>query len=495
MENKEENYKALVENYKVQIKSLKEEPGFDGDIENLIKKNENSEDYEFAARIRNLTENNKLKSSKIEELKEQITQIETVIQQLRTLLDLKENDFTMLDIVRSVREAREKKRDDMKIRNKTGEKIEELQKKNKILENKINGIKDEINMKKNIINGLPEIFNNNMNIQKNLEILETKTNDNEGTNKWFDNNNNEIINRIKTESNKEKYAIINKYENILNQNKNSIINQDKKLNNITSEFKAVKNKYLAELVLIYKSIINIINDYRKVFYNTNNIFINKEKFDKILMKEEKTINPISFPLLYNELGKIGYGHFQLNKRSPPSKKVIKSKYYKNTFGEDDINSENNKNEKDKLNYLNKTERNKRLNNIFDIIFKENNLNASNDLMLPLNKEMVEKKEMIFSKLKKKTDSQLINMDINEIIQYCKNNMKKMSEIENFINTYFKGKIKFDNFDPAKEREEEINKKIISINNNIQILNNKYNNNNVLFQKGDKIIQDLRNENN
>jgi hypothetical protein len=401
----------------------------------------------------------------------------------------------MLDIVRSVREAREKKRDDMKIRNKTGEKIEELQKKNKILENKINGIKDEINMKKNIINGLPEIFNNNMNIQKNLEILETKTNDNEGTNKWFDNNNNEIINRIKTESNKEKYAIINKYENILNQNKNSIINQDKKLNNITSEFKAVKNKYLAELVLIYKSIINIINDYRKVFYNTNNIFINKEKFDKILMKEEKTINPISFPLLYNELGKIGYGHFQLNKRSPPSKKVIKSKYYKNTFGEDDINSENNKNEKDKLNYLNKTERNKRLNNIFDIIFKENNLNASNDLMLPLNKEMVEKKEMIFSKLKKKTDSQLINMDINEIIQYCKNNMKKMSEIENFINTYFKGKIKFDNFDPAKEREEEINKKIISINNNIQILNNKYNNNNVLFQKGDKIIQDLRNENN
>jgi len=495
MENKEENYKALVENYKVQIKSLKEELGFDGDIENLIKKNENSEDYEFAARIRNLTENNKLKSSKIEELKEQITQIETVIQQLRTLLDLKENDFTMLDIVRSVREAREKKRDDMKIRNKTGEKIEELQKKNKILENKINGIKDEINMKKNIINGLPEIFNNNMNIQKNLEILETKTNDNEGTNKWFDNNNNEIINRIKTESNKEKYAIINKYENILNQNKNSIINQDKKLNNITSEFKAVKNKYLAELVLIYKSIINIINDYRKVFYNTNNIFINKEKFDKILMKEEKTINPISFPLLYNELGKIGYGHFQLNKRSPPSKKVIKSKYYKNTFGEDDINSENNKNEKDKLNYLNKTERNKRLNNIFDIIFKENNLNASNDLMLPLNKEMVEKKEMIFSKLKKKTDSQLINMDINEIIQYCKNNMKKMSEIENFINTYFKGKIKFDNFDPAKEREEEINKKIISINNNIQILNNKYNNNNVLFQKGDKIIQDLRNENN
>ena len=64
-----------------------------------------------------MIENNKLKNIKIEELKEQIVQIETVIQQLRTLLDVKENDFTMLDIVRSVREAKENKREDMKIRN------------------------------------------------------------------------------------------------------------------------------------------------------------------------------------------------------------------------------------------------------------------------------------------------------------------------------------------------------------------------------------------
>ena len=110
------------------------------------------------------------------------------------------------------------------------------------------------------------------------------------------------------------------------QNKNSIKDQDRKLNNITDEFKIIKNKYLNELVLIYKSIINIINDYRKTFQNNNNIFLNKEKFDKILEREEKTINPISFPLLYNELGKIGYGHFQLNTRKPkPQKKVIQSK--------------------------------------------------------------------------------------------------------------------------------------------------------------------------
>ena len=499
MDNKEENYKALQENYKVQIRSLKEELGFYGDIENLLKKNENSEEYEYALRIRNLTENNRLKNIKIEELKEQIKQIETVIQQLRTLLDVKENDFTMLDIVRSVREAKEKKKEEMKIINKTGDKIEELQKKNKILENKINGIKNELESKKNIINSLPEIFNNNLNIPKNLEKFENKINEYNRSDKWFENgnmNSNDIINNIITESNREKQNIINKYENIVTQNKNSIKEQNKKLNNITEENKKTKKGYLDELVVIYKSIINIINHYRKIFQNNNSIFFNKEKFDKILEKEEKSINPISSPLLYNELGKIGYGHFQLNnKKIKPIKKVIKSKYYKNIVEEDDLKIENNKTDKKKINYLSKNEKNKRINNIFNILNKENNLNSSDDLLLPLNKEILEKKNIIFSKIQKKTDSQLINMSLPEIQQYCKNNMKKISEIENFINTYFKSKNKFDNFDPSKERIEEINKEIISINDNIQLLYNKYINNTKLFEKGDKIVQNLRNENN
>ena len=179
--------------------------------------------------------------------------------------------------------------------------------------------------------------------------------------------------------------------------------------------------------------------------------MSKEKFDKILDREEKAINPISLPLLYNELGKIGYGHFQLNNlKIKPKKKVIKSKYYKNIVEEIDI-KDNNQTEKNKTNYINKEERNKRLNNIINILVEENNLNSSNDLKLPLNEEMIEKKNLIFSKLQKKTDSQLINMDISEIKIYCKNNMKKMKEIENFINTYFKGGKKFDIFDPTKER--------------------------------------------
>ena len=68
-----------------------------------------SSEYEYALKIRNTTEKIKLKNLKIDELKQQIMEIETVIKQLRTLLDIKENDATMLDIIRSIRESKQKK--------------------------------------------------------------------------------------------------------------------------------------------------------------------------------------------------------------------------------------------------------------------------------------------------------------------------------------------------------------------------------------------------
>ena len=283
MENKEANLKALQENYKEQIKSLKNELGFRGDINHLLNENKNSDEYEYTLKIRNTMENNKLKNIKIEELKQQINTIEEVIKQLRTLLDIKGNDATMLDIVRSVREAKEKKREEMEIRNIVGKKIEELNNKNKTLENKIIGYKNEISLKKKIIIGLPEIFGRNMNIKNNMNCLEMKLNDKDNS-LWFINNKKEEINRIKTEEKKEKNIVVDKYENILNQNKNAIKKIGNKLNNIVIDFQNERKGYLEELTNLYKCIINIIINYKKVFLSNCSIFVNKEKFDKIIDK-------------------------------------------------------------------------------------------------------------------------------------------------------------------------------------------------------------------
>ena len=498
MDSKEANLKALQDNYKQQLKSLKAEFGFQGDINNLLKQNVNSIEYEYTQNIRSTTENIKLKNLKIEELKQQIVQIETVIKQLRTLLDVKENDATMLDIIRSLREAKQKKSKDMSVKNYFGKQIEDLEKMNKILEKKVQGYKNEISLKKKILNGLPEIFNKNINTENNMKTLEVKLNDNDMTIKWFINNQKEEKTKIKTNADREEYIVRDKYRNILSQNKNSIKVIGYKLENITTDFQSEKRGYLDELVLLYKCIINIIVNYKKSFLGNCSIFANKDKFDKILNKEEKKVNTITFPLLFVELGKIGYGHFQLNNKvKAPRKKVIKSKYFKN-IAEDDIkkgiDEEMKKNEKTIVNFRKKSERDKRIFKIINLMKNEFNDKQTDKSMEPLSIELIDEKTKLFTKIPKKTESQLNSMTKSELINFCKDNIKIMDEIENFIKNNFEDKDNFNSFDPIKEREDEIKAKLKYINNKIQEISSKYNNNNISFENSDKIIQRLKNEN-
>ena len=498
MDSKEANLKALQDNYKQQLKSLKAEFGFQGDINNLLKQNVNSIEYEYTQNIRSTTENIKLKNLKIEELKQQIVQIETVIKQLRTLLDVKENDATMLDIIRSLREAKQKKSKDMSVKNYFGKQIEDLEKMNKILEKKVQGYKNEISLKKKILNGLPEIFNKNINTENNMKTLEVKLNDNDMTIKWFINNQKEEKTKIKTNADREEYIVRDKYRNILSQNKNSIKVIGYKLENITTDFQSEKRGYLDELVLLYKCIINIIVNYKKSFLGNCSIFANKDKFDKILNKEEKKVNTITFPLLFVELGKIGYGHFQLNNKvKAPRKKVIKSKYFKN-IAEDDIkkgiDEEMKKNEKTIVNFRKKSERDKRIFKIINLMKNEFNDKQTDRSMEPLSIELIDEKTKLFTKIPKKTESQLNSMTKSELINFCKDNIKIMDEIENFIKNNFEDKDNFNSFDPIKEREDEIKAKLKYINNKIQEISSKYNNNNISFENSDKIIQRLKNEN-
>ena len=498
MDSKEANLKALQDNYKQQLKSLKAEFGFQGDINNLLKQNVNSIEYEYTQNIRSTTENIKLKNLKIEELKQQIVQIETVIKQLRTLLDVKENDATMLDIIRSLREAKQKKSKDMSVKNYFGKQIEDLEKMNKILEKKVQGYKNEISLKKKILNGLPEIFNKNINTENNMKTLEVKLNDNDMTIKWFINNQKEEKTKIKTNADREEYIVRDKYRNIFSQNKNSIKVIGYKLENITTDFQSEKRGYLDELVLLYKCIINIIVNYKKSFLGNCSIFANKDKFDKILNKEEKKVNTITFPLLFVELGKIGYGHFQLNNKvKAPRKKVIKSKYFKN-IAEDDIkkgiDEEMKKNEKTIVNFRKKSERDKRIFKIINLMKNEFNDKQTDRSMEPLSIELIDEKTKLFTKIPKKTESQLNSMTKSELINFCKDNIKIMDEIENFIKNNFEDKDNFNSFDPIKEREDEIKAKLKYINNKIQEISSKYNNNNISFENSDKIIQKLKNEN-
>ena len=493
MDNRDENIKALQANYKQQIELLKEELGFQGDINNLLKGDKQSEEYEFALKIRNAIDNNRVKDIKIEELKKQINEIEISIKQLKNLLDLKENDITMMEVIKAVKQAKTNKMNEMRKRNEMSEQIEDLKKRNKILENKILLVKNEINLKKNILNELPDIFNKNMKI--NMNNFESKINDkNKDFSLKFCGKNNEGITKIQNMENKEKNILINKYENIEKQNKKEIKEIGNELESITDNFHLEKNKYLDELVMLYKTIINLIILYRKSFIVNCSIFMKKEKFDKILYKEEKYINSINFPLLFEELGKIGYSHFQLKHKNNKFKsRIIKSKYYKNIKEEDlnDVKSE--EKDRQKTMYTDRYKQNDKIHKIIEQLKNKNNEEQINK-RVPLINEVIEEKKKIFEGIIKKTHVEFLTMTKEELQIYSKKFAENIEKIENFVNNYVENMGHFTKFDPVQEKIIEIKKKLKSINSKINEMSYKYQNNNIVFENGDKVIQRLKNEN-
>ena len=491
MDFKEHNVKALQDIYKKQIEILKGEFDFNGDINNLLTGNKKAHEYLYTSEIRSINDNNHLKNLKIEELKKQIVKIETLIKQLKMLLDVKENDAIMLEILKTIREAKEKKRKENEIRNLLSDKIKELMYKNKILEGKIKGVKNEINTKKKLMNELPELFNRNINIKDALTKMENKINDmNKDYSLKIIGNNNEGIKKAISDENKEKDILVDKYENFVGQNKKEIIHIKKAFDNINVQFNFDKKAILDELVTLYKCIIFIIKLYRKAFKINCSIFLRKEKFDKLLEKEEKNINSFKFPILYDELGKIGYAHFRLNnKKIRPKLKIIKSKYYKDIREEDILLEEKEKKE----NNFESSKTNERIEKIFDYI-KKGNAKLINDIINPPINEIIEQKKKVFNGIVKKNHFQFVAMTREELQQYSKKFTEKIEIIENFINKYIENMDSNQQFNPVQEKVNEIKKKLKYLDYKIKEVTNKYENNNIIFESGDKVIQRLKNEN-
>ena len=110
--------------------------------------------------------------------------------------------------------------------------------------------------------------------------------------------------------------------------------------------------------------------------------------DKILYKEEKYINSINFPLLFEELGKIGYSHFQLKHKNNKFKsRIIKSKYYKNIKEEDlnDVKSE--EKDRQKTMYTDRYKQNDKIHKIIEQLKNKNNEEQINK-RIPLINEVI-----------------------------------------------------------------------------------------------------------
>ena len=469
LDSQDANSLALQYNYKKQIETLKQLFGFTGDINNLLKDKKESEEFLYTKFIRNTTEENNIKTKKIDELKKEISQLECENQRLKNLLQIKHNDLTMVEIIKSIRLAKNAKSSEINTNNIHGKIIEELTKKNSNLQKQINILKNEIQFKKNILTNLPEFLTKIPNYSKSSE-KSNKT------------NNDDDIQKIMKLNETENKNLIGKYESILNTKKKDILSQNDYYNNIDLNFKNEKEKYYNELIGLFKILLSLITSHKKLFLEDVSVFYKKNILLEIVNKEEEKINPMNYPILYKYIEK---------KENIITHKKSKS----NTFTNNKLfllKSEKSDNKKGKKLYDNEDNENKqRMNNIIQII--KTNIEMK-EKVYSLD-EMWEEKFKLFKYIPKKKEQQLFYMSEEELQQYIRRSLNRVKDIESYINKYFKFKNgKINKFNVEEEQISEIKDKIKICQKQINELIEKSKKLKLIMEQKDKLLQEAQCEN-
>ena len=462
MEEKDLNIYTLEQFYKIQIEEVKKLLGFKGDIELILNKKENSYEYEFAKFMKQTQKDIIKNDNKIIQLKEEIKQIERENEQLNIFIEIKKNNETMLEILKSIEKNKKTKKDNIQCKIDEEIMITNIFKKNKYLRTKIGEIKNNINKGSNIINSLPESFIIN-------------TNNNNKLNDKLDNQDIEIkIEQLKEKERKEMQILLNKYLSIIKQNKIDIIKGNEYINKIDDIYVEEIKKYEEEIIKIFKLIQKIIKIYHKSFDKTYSIFLRKQDCDKLLEKELNNLNSVNFPILFK--------FKEIN---------IKNENHSNKQSKLSLMNENTPHTK-KINFksFNPDEDNKKIESLNFINEIKQNLDYSYDKILSA-------KTTLFSSFERKKEEQLKNLSKDNLLSYVLGINKFIIDYEKFINKYIypeKQKLYQKFLEIPKNNIKNTEKKIFDINNRIKELNQKQHDLNIVMEVSSQVIQRLKNEN-
>jgi len=457
LDEKDLNILTLQQNYKMQISEIKELFGFKGDIDNLLEKKQNSYEYMFTKKIKEKTSENKRKDLKIETLKEEIKKLEREKEQSNILIEIKKNNATMLEILRTIDRQKKLKKEDIQSKNDEEFTTVDLIKRNINLQKKIVGIKKNNTKCSNIIKNFPYSFLTNNEEMKNDKMDEEQMQ--------------KELEKLKEREKKETDIILNKYLTIEAQNKDEIIKGNELLFKIDDIYLEKIKHYEEELVQIFKMIQNFINNYYKSFDNTCSLYLRKEECDKLVEKEIINLNLMKFPNLFKELEKR-----KNNDNIKPhirSKKRLNNKIKIMLKNMSDINSYENK----KIN-----------------LGKSLNFNDNMDYSID---DIISHKSELFSKIERKTEEELNNLSKEELLSYVLNINHFIDEYEKFINKYIYLKDKdIDKifFDLPKNQIKNIEQRTFSANNKIKEIILKQNQSNVVLEASSNLITKLQNEN-
>ena len=458
IEKKDENLKAIRNNYKMQIDCLKESMGFKGDVNILLSKDQYTKEYRYALNIRNTFKTNRKKAEIIEKLEEKIKELNQEKARLKEMLENKTKEKKILRIINSngdyrTDEESEEMEEKIYFKNKT---IQELQKRNEELEKQLELYNQENNSKINLIHNLPKV------IDANIAKLKTETNSIKEANEANKKNFVEEAKNINIKTEEERQKIISNYEKTLKQNKKEISNQGKIINEFEQKYAKEKSKCIDELLHLHKNLMNITNAYKNCFDElnpnilhkninsattnaTNILYMQKDEFEKVLENEIKQINKNKYPLLFEHL-----------------------KQNNENFVEIIMNGGNIDNKKEKFNITKKSE-------ITDELEEKNSFK-------------------FFEAHEKKTEIEIENMNKNQLIQYCKNFLNRAAQVEEYLDNYIHYKQGYKLSQEEEAKISDYSNKLEKANEILDDITEKYNKSKVYLQKNDQLINQLNKEN-
>ena len=464
LENKDINLKNVRDNYKKQIECLKDALGFKGDVNILLSKDQYTKEYRYALNIRNTMKINRAKAEIIEKLEDKIKELNKEKIELKKILEDKEKEKTLLRIINNnernknveenTNEDAEEKKGEIYEKNQL---IKELKMKNEELEKQLEQYNKENDDNIKLIHGLPTVIDANI---KKFKIESSKVKEsNEQIKKKFI----EEAKNISIKSEQERKKIIEKYEHSIKQNKNEISNQNKIINEFEQKNEKEIKKCIDELLRLHKNLMNITYGYKNSFNDlnpnanikkidlkgnnnnaTNQIYMQKEAFEKILENEVKLINKVKYPLLFEQLKKRG-------------ENIL------------DIMNKNNMEKNEEI--------------------VDNNINNNNE-------ESEEEKKVFkfFEGHEKKTEKEIDNMNKDQLIHYSKKFLSRVSEVENYLDKYIQYKKGYKLSDEEEYKINDYNMKLEKANDLLREITAKYNKSKIFIEKNNAIIEQLSKEN-
>ena len=452
---KQEKIDLIMKNYQEQVDCLVREFGFKGDINVLLSKNEYTKESILANKIRNATDNNRIKENRLKELEEKIEQLLKEKDRINDLIEMKETDNTLAQIYDEIKENKLKEERKIKFQNANSKEVENLKKEQENLIKLIDKYKEENEKKFKIIENLPNIIN------KNVENHDKKEEENEKLiSKLTKHYKREISEKGKINKN-ENENLYKKYEEKLREKKEELKKKEEILEEVTKKMILEKGKYLDEIVRLNDTFDNIISTYkicfdqRKFGTNVNNLnnyhtFLKlKSDFDKTIDKDAESINKYQYPILYQTLNKDKGGRRQ-------SLYLFKS------------NEEENK---ENILLLSKNQ-----SNINESKYKSNELLIFKDLI--------------------KEDEEVEGMERDDLFQYVKTIKDKIDDLNDYNTKYINHKIGYSvkEFEINDNKINELYSKIDHYKKLLEEQTSKYKKSKIIIESDERTIEKLRNEN-